>query len=84
MSSNGWQFDWSWLFGAFVIIGVVLIVVVVIRLVLSRRPIAGSTSAPVAEVAEPTPRQILDARYARGELTTDEYRERVATLGRAS
>jgi putative membrane protein len=28
-----------------------------------------------------TPRQILDMRYARGELTTDEYRERLAALG---
>jgi len=26
-------------------------------------------------------RQILDERYARGELATEEYRERVHTLG---
>jgi len=29
----------------------------------------------------PSPKQILDERYARGELTTEEYRERVTTLG---
>jgi len=36
---------------------------------------------PTAKTAQPTPRQILDERYARGELTTEEYRERVETLG---
>lgn len=29
---------------------------------------------------EPSPRQELAARYARGELTTDEYRERLRAL----
>lgn len=31
--------------------------------------------------ARSTPRQILDERYAKGELTTEEYRERLAVLG---
>ncbi|MBM7470752.1 SHOCT domain-containing protein [Subtercola frigoramans] len=89
MSGNSWQFNWAWLFGALVVVGVVLLGVLAVRLLLSRRPSAStlqSAPAPAASAVkgEPTPRQILDARYARGELTTDEYRERVATLGGAS
>jgi putative membrane protein len=30
---------------------------------------------------ERTPREILDRRYARGELTTEEYQERLRVLG---
>jgi putative membrane protein len=44
----------------------------------------GHRRAPQVGAGEsgPTPaRRILDERYARGELDTEEYRERVSALG---
>lgn len=70
---NGW--GWMWVVGALVAVGIVILVVFLIR---------NSTTSPRpvgTEKATVTPRQILDERYARGELTTEEYRERIATLG---
>lgn len=42
----------------------------------SRGRAGGFSERPVRS----TPRQILDERYAKGELTTEEYRERLAVL----
>ena len=47
-------------------------------------PAATPTAAAHAAHPNPapaTPRQILDERYARGELTTEEYQERLKNLG---
>lgn len=67
---GGW--GWMWLVGAVVLAGIVALVVVLIRSSMAPRSSGAATS---------TPRQILDERYARGELTTEEYRERVEVLG---
>lgn len=67
---------WMWVVGGLVVIGIVVLAVVLIRN-LTVRGKADTTAA----AATSTPRQILDARYARGELTTEEYRERIETLG---
>lgn len=69
---NGW--GWMWVVGGLVVVGIVVLVVVLIRN--SMAPTKAGTTA-----ATSTPRQILDERYARGELTTEEYRERIETLG---
>jgi putative membrane protein len=71
---NGW--GWMWVVGGLVVVGVVVLVVVLIRN--STAPTKAVAGAPAATS---TPRQILDKRYARGELTTEEYRERIETLG---
>jgi putative membrane protein len=71
---NGW--GWMWVVGGLVVIGVVVLVVVLFRN--STAPTKAVAGAPAATS---TPRQILDERYARGELTTEEYRERIETLG---
>jgi len=68
---SGW--GWMWVVGGVVVVGIVVLVVVLIRN--SMAP-----TRPAATVSS-TPRQILDERYARGELTTEEYRERIETLG---
>ncbi|MDJ0336139.1 SHOCT domain-containing protein [Salinibacterium sp. G-O1] len=60
---------WAWGFGALVVVGVVILVIVLIRLL--GKP-SSSTSSP---------KRILDERYARGEVTTEEYRERLSALG---
>lgn len=71
---------WMWLFGLLMMAGVVLLVVVVIRAAgggVTRRDHASGASLP----AQSRPRQLLDERYARGEIGTEEYRERLQTLG---
>ena len=72
--------EWSWGFGALVVIGVVILIIVVMR-----RPSNSQTSAPSSPPTgaggAPSPKQILDARYAKGDLTTEEYRERLSALG---
>jgi len=65
---------WMWVVGGLVVVGMVVLVVVLIRN--STKP-----GTIVAAAATLTPRQILDERYARGDLTTEEYRERTETLG---
>lgn len=73
----------GWGFGALIAVGVIILVVVAIRLAIRpRSPMSGTTpDASTSLVAGNGPKQILDERYARGELTTAEYRERLSALG---
>ena len=71
---DGWGGGWMWLWG---IAMMALILVLIFWLV--RAATGGhGTSAP----SRPTDRarEILAERYARGELTTEEYRERAEQL----
>lgn len=70
---------WSWAFGVLVVVGAVILIVVLVR-VLSTPRTTHQESQPTPAAA-PSPRQILDERYAKGELTTEEYRERLSALG---
>ena len=63
--ANMW---WMWLWGLVAVAGLVVLIVVIVR-------------AASGGVAGKTPRQILDERYAKGELTTQEYTERLTVLG---
>jgi putative membrane protein len=71
---------WSWGFGALVVIGVVILIIVLLRRQTPPR-VEASPTPPMAAASTATPKQILDERYAKGELTTEEYRERIAALG---
>jgi len=77
--TGGWMF-----FGLLMMVGVVLLVVVVARAIGGgvRR---GGTAEPTRSQgrSEPQARRLLDERYARGELTTDEYQERLRALGQS-
>lgn len=65
---------WGWLIGAVVVALLVIVaVIVVFRLIPGRANPSGSATA----------RQILDERYAHGDITTDDYLERVKHLGGA-
>jgi len=74
--AGGWMF-----FGFLMMVGVVLLVVVVVRV------IAGGVRRGTDEPAHPRgrpeseARRLLDERYARGELSTEEYQERLRVLG---
>jgi putative membrane protein len=73
-TTSGWHHDgWSWLW-PLVPLAWLLVFFVLARTLLGRAgrgPWAAST---------PDPRAILAERYARGEISHDEYRERLAHL----
>ncbi len=73
---GGWGGGWMWLSGLAMM---VLFVVLIVWLV---RATGAGTSVPRGPERSPTDRarEILAERYARGELSTDEYRERVSEL----
>lgn len=75
---NGYMMGWWWI-GALV---VVLIILAVVAIVLAAtRSARTSPRAGMNDASRTTPRQILDERYAKGELTTEEYQERLRVLG---
>lgn len=79
MNGNGIGMGGGWLFWVLIAGGVVLLIILLVRLLgggvkrdgRSEQEVRGTSSA----------RQVLDERYARGELTTEEYQERVRVLG---
>lgn len=79
---------WMWLWGAVLIIGMLVLigglVWAIVATTADRRTAPYPTNPnPIdPDAAGPaSARQILDQRYARGELDTDEYRQRLETLG---
>ena len=81
MWGYGWDMGWFWLFGLLVLIGIVLLVILAVRV-----SSGGSNRGNAPDSTPMSPglsgaRQILDERYARGELTADQYREQIHVLG---
>jgi putative membrane protein len=72
---NGWMFGMHFLWWIFWI----LLVAVLVALLL-RRP-AGPQPPPATR--EPTALEILERRYAAGEISTEEFEERKARLKRS-
>ncbi len=69
-----------WVFWLLLLAGIVLVVVVVVRMIgggvrSDGRDRAGRGSAGGSGAVD-----VLNERYARGEITTEEYRERLAVL----
>lgn len=80
MWGYGMNMGWMWplglllcVFGGLALLALVWVVVGGIKRNEARGAALGTT-------VRSTPRQILDERYAQGELTTEEYRERIKTL----
>ncbi len=73
---NGWGGGWMWLWGVAMMVLFVMLIVWLVR------ASDGSTSASQPAPRDPTvrAREILAERYASGELSTEEYRERVGEL----
>ena len=65
---------WGWLFLALLVVGVVLLVVALVR---GR---SGQGDAP-RSTGPSRAREVLDERYARGEIDGAEYQDRVQQLG---
>jgi putative membrane protein len=69
-----------WWFGLLILVGIALLVVVLIRAL--KGGASSQSTRPVDRASERgEARLILDERYARGELTTEEYQERLQGLG---
>jgi len=82
---------WGWVFGLLVLVGLVLLVLLGVRVLgggVSRGNAVGETRpGAVSGYRQPTrsrAREILDERYARGELSTEVYYERLQAMGEAT
>jgi putative membrane protein len=73
---SGPMMGWMWIWPLLVLAGLGVIGYVVVRLV----PGAGSTTSAGTEPAASSARQILDERFARGEIDEDEYQRRRSLL----
>lgn len=72
------------LFGLVMLVGIVLLVVFAIRAGggLNPRNVADTSSGVgVPTPRRNSPREVLELRYARGEIETEEFRERIQALG---
>ena len=82
MMGIGHGSGWGWLFGALLLVGLVLLTVVVVRLVAGGMRPGDASGRRVADPADDrrSARRLLDERYARGEISTEEYQERRRVL----
>ena len=79
----------AWLFGILLLAIVAMLAILVVRAFMGLRPGSVEDAVAVAAAAgkmerphgRSTARQILDQRFARGELTADAYREGLRVLG---
>ncbi len=82
MWGYGINMGWLWPLALLICGGLVLLLLVAWAVV-SAIKLNEVRHSGSGTVAASTPRQILDRRYAEGELTTDEYTERLKVLGGA-
>jgi len=64
---------------AAIVIGVILLIISVARR--NNQPAVSSQVTPTQPPAAPNPREIAQTRYARGEITRDEYMQILTDLG---
>lgn len=80
MWGYGWDMGWMWLFMPLTLIAIVLLVWLLVRLFTGGLVRGGRDGAPGPFSSASRARQILDERFARGELTAEQYREQVQVL----
>ncbi len=73
---SGWGGGWMWLWGVAMMVPFVVLIVWLVRA--ADGPTGPTRSSPPESGARA--REILAERYAGGELSTEEYRERVSEL----
>ena len=73
---------WMWIFGGLMMVGVVVVIGVLVWAIIAatNRGKPGPT-APADDGGRSRTRQLLDEGYARGEMNSEEYTERLHTLG---
>lgn len=84
----GWGqgMGWMWLWGPLLLIGIALLVLLAVRVVGGGVRGGYGPDGPDGPGGPPPmggsrARQILDERFAKGELTADQYREQLKILG---
>ncbi len=70
---------WSWGFGLLAIAGVAVIIYVIVRLLSNKSGSDDTRSAP-RQADSVSARQILEERFARGELTAEQLRDQLRVL----
>ena len=73
-----------WVFGVLTMVAVLVLIGLVVWAVIAvtnRRGPAAAEASPVETGGRTRTRQVLDERYARGEMDSEEYTERLHTLG---
>ena len=92
MGYYGNGFGWMWLWGLLLLVGIAVLVLLAVRLFTGGANRGGPAQYPPYGAAPYGPpgtppggksqaRLILDERFARGELTAEQYRENVKVLG---
>lgn len=76
---GGWDMVWGWLLLALLIVGLVVLVVVLVRLLIGRAERSDARPSGHSRA-----REVLDERYARGEIDDTEYDERRRRLDDAA
>ncbi|MEV7647562.1 SHOCT domain-containing protein [Arthrobacter sp. NPDC089319] len=80
MGFYGWQgMGWMWIFWILLIVGLVLLIILLVRLIGGGMPGRGAGGSRTS--GDSRAREILAERYAQGELTAEQYREALRTLG---
>lgn len=70
---NGWGGGWMWLWGTLMMLSWVVIIAAAVVW-------AGGRARSDGQGTSTRARQILEERYAKGDLSTEEYRERIEHL----
>ncbi|MEO5780510.1 SHOCT domain-containing protein [Arthrobacter oryzae] len=81
MWSYGPNMGWMWLWGVLLLVGIGLLVLVAVRLFAGGGSHGGMSAPPGPYPGRSRALQILDERFARGELTAEQYREQLKVLG---
>ncbi|WP_115787690.1 SHOCT domain-containing protein [Arthrobacter silvisoli] len=82
MWGYGMDMGWMWLWGALTLVGISFLVFFMIRMLGDGGYGTERRRGPDVQAERRSrARQILDERFARGELTAEEYRERLTVLG---
>lgn len=83
MWGNGFTMGGGWLLGLLALLGVILVIVLIVKAFGgARRPNSSTTSMPDSPISPRSrARQLLDERFAAGEINADEYAERLKVLG---
>lgn len=83
MWGYGQDMGWMWLWSLLLLIGIALLVLLAVWVSgggIRSRHGQGGPDGRYFPTGRDTARQILDERFARGEMTADEYRERLRVL----